>query len=169
MIRACRYEPELNRTYAEMAAHYGTVIIPARPRRPRDRAKGESAVQVVERVVLAPLRDRTFFSLAEVNQALAEGRERLNDLSFQKLPGSRRTLFETLDRPALRPLPAERYELAQWRTVRVNIDYHLWLMSSRNGCAISRAVAMCRVIRRWARHPGRGDGWRIEAKCQFAQ
>jgi transposase len=124
VIRACRYEPELNRTYAEMAAHYGTVIIPARPRKPRDRAKGENAVQVVERVVLAPLRDRAFFSLAEVNQALAEGRERLNALPFQKLPGSRRTLFETLDRPALQPLPAERYELAQWRTVRANIDYH---------------------------------------------
>ena len=71
-------------------------------------------MQVVERTVLAPLRNRTFFSLAEVNAALAEGRERLNDLPFQKLPGSRRTLFETLDRPALRPLPAERYELAQW-------------------------------------------------------
>jgi transposase len=124
VIRACRYEPELNRTYAEMAGHYGTVVIPARPRKPRDRAKGENAVQVVERVVLAALRDRTFFSLAEVNQALAEGRERLNDLPFQKLPGSRRTLFETLEKPALRPLPAERYELAQWRTVRANIDYH---------------------------------------------
>jgi transposase len=121
---ACRYEPEANRTYAEMAAHYGTVIIPARPRKPRDRAKVESAVQVGERVVLAPLRDRPFFSLAEVNQELAAGRERLNDLPFQKLPGSRRTLFETLERPALRPLPAERYELAQWRTARVNIDSH---------------------------------------------
>jgi hypothetical protein len=81
-------------------------------------------VQVVERVVLAPLRDRTFFSLAEINQALAAGRERLNDLPFKKLPGSRRTLFETRERPALRPLPAERYELAQWRTARVNIDSH---------------------------------------------
>ncbi len=128
VIRACRYEPELNRTYAEMAAHYGTVIIPARPRKPRDRAKGENAVQVVERVVLAPLRDRTFFSLAEVNQELAVGRERLNDLPFQKLPGSRRTLFETLEKSALRPLPAERYELAQWRTVRANIDYHCELV-----------------------------------------
>jgi transposase len=128
VIRACRYEPELNRTYAEMAAHYGTVIIPPRPRKPRDRAKGESAVQVVERVVLAPLRGRTFFSLAEVNHELAVGRERLNDLPFQKLPGSRRTLFEALDRPALQPLPAERYELAQWRTVRVNIDYHCELL-----------------------------------------
>jgi transposase len=124
VTRACRYEPEANRTYGEMAAHYGTVIIPSRPGKPRDRAKVESAVQVVERVVLAPLRDRPFFSLTEVNHELAAGRERLNDLPFQKLPGSRRTLFETLDRPALRPLPAERYELAQWRTVRANIDYH---------------------------------------------
>ncbi len=131
VIRACRYEPELNRTYAEMAAHYGTVIIPARPRKPRDRAKVESAVQVVERTILAPLRDRTFFSLTEVNQALAEGRERLNDIPFQKLPGSRRTLFETLEKSALRPLPAERYELAQWRTARANIDYH---------CALFRNV-----------------------------
>jgi transposase len=131
---ACRYEPEANRTYAEMAAHYGTVILPARPRKPRDRAKVESAVQVAERGVLAPLRDRAFFSLAEVNAALAEGRERLNALPFQKLPGSRRTLFETLDRPALRPLPAERYELAQWRTARVNIDAHCDVLRNFYSC-----------------------------------
>jgi len=124
VTRACRYEPELNRTYAEMAAHYGTVILPARPRKPRDRAKVESAVQVVERWVLAPLRHRTFFSLAELNQELAVLRDRLNDTPFQKLPGTRRTLFETLERPALRPLPPQRYELAQWRRARVNIDYH---------------------------------------------
>lgn len=124
VTRACRYEPELNRTYAEMAAHYGTVIMPARPRKPRDRAKVESAVQVVERWVLAPLRHRTFFSLAELNQELAALRDRLNDTPFQKLPGTRRTLFETLERPALRPLPSQRYELAQWRKARVNIDHH---------------------------------------------
>ena len=131
---ACRYEPEANRTYAEMAAHYGTVILPARPRKPRDRAKVESAVQVVERTILAPLRDRPFFNLGEVNAALAEGRERLNDLPFQKLPGSRRILFETLDRPALRPLPAERYELAQWRTARVNIDAHCDVLRNLYSC-----------------------------------
>jgi transposase len=124
VTRACRYEPDLNRTYQEMARHYGTVPIPTRPRRPRDNAKAESAVQVVERVVLAPLRDQLFFSLAEVNAALRDGRERLNDMPFQKLPGSRRTQFETLEKPALRPLPPERYELAQWQTVRANIDYH---------------------------------------------
>lgn len=124
VTRACRYEPGLNRTYEEMAAHYGTVILPARPRKPRDRAKVESAVQVVERWVLAPLRHRTFFSLAELNQELAVLRDRLNDTPFQKLPGTRRALFETLDRPALRPLPPQRYELAQWRTARVNLDYH---------------------------------------------
>lgn len=131
---ACRYEPEANRTYAEMATHYGTVIIPARPRKPRDRAKAESAVQVVERTILAPLRDRPFFGLAEVNAALAEGRERLNALPFQKLPGSRRTLFEMLDRPALRPLPAERYELAQWRIARVNIDSHCEVLRNLYSC-----------------------------------
>ena len=128
VTRACRYEPALNRTYQEMARHYGTVPIPTRPRKPRDNAKAESTVQVVERVVLAPLRDELFFSLAEVNEALREGRERLNDMPFQKLPGSRRTRFETFEKPVLRPLPPERYELAQWQTVRANIDYHCQLV-----------------------------------------
>jgi len=124
VTRACRYEPDLNRTYQDLMRHYGTVAIPTRPRTPRDNAKAENAVQNVERVILAPLRDRIFFSLAEINEALREGRERLNDLPFQKLPGSRRTQFETLEKPALRPLPPERYELATWKTVRANIDYH---------------------------------------------
>jgi len=127
VTRACRYEPTLNRTYQEMTQHYGTVPIPTRPRKPRDNAKAESGVQVVERVVLAPLRDELFFSLAEVNEALRAGRERLNDMPFQKLPGSRRTQFEAFEKPALRPLPPERYELAQWQTVRANIDYHCQL------------------------------------------
>jgi transposase len=124
VTRACRYEPDLNRVYGEMAAHYGTVAIPTRPRHPRDNAKAENAVGNVERQVIAPLRDERFFSLVEVNGALADGRERLNDLPFQKLPGTRRTWFETLERPALRPLPPERYELAQWRKCRANVDYH---------------------------------------------
>jgi transposase len=128
VTRACRYEPALNPTYQEMARHYGTVPIPTRPRKPRDNAKAESTVQVVERVVLAPLRDELFLSLAEVNEALREGRERLNDMPFQKLPGSQRTRFETFEKPALRPLPPERYELAQWQTVRANIDYHCQLV-----------------------------------------
>ncbi len=121
----CRYEPGLVRSYEEMAAHYGTVILPARPRKPRDKAKVETAVQVVERWVLAPLRHRTFTSLPELNQAIREGIEALNHRPFQKLSGSRRTLFEALDRPALKPLPAQRYEYAEWKRAKVNIDYHV--------------------------------------------
>jgi len=123
--RACRYEPDLNPTYQEMAAHYGTVVIPARPRKPRDKAKVEVAVQVVEQWILATLRHRTFFSLAEVNQAIAEELEKLNRRPFQKLQGSRRSLYEMVDRPALKPLPPQRYEFARWKKARVNIDYHV--------------------------------------------
>ena len=99
-----RYEPDLNPTYPELADHYGVAVVPARVRKPRDKAKVESGVQVVERWILAALRHRTFFSLAELNAAIAELLERLNDRPFKKLPGSRRTAFEQIDRPALRPL-----------------------------------------------------------------
>lgn len=125
VARASRYEPDVNPTYAEMAAHYGTVVIPARPRHPRDKAKVEVAVQIVERWILAALRHRQFFSLAELNQAIAELLEALNNRPFQKLEGCRRSLFESLDRPALRPLPPQRYEFAEWKKARANIDYHI--------------------------------------------
>ena len=123
--RAHRYEPDINPTYHDLAHHYGVAVLPARARRPRDKAKVEVAVQVVERWILAALRNRTFFSLAELNDAIAWLLERLNQRAFRKLPGSRRSLFEQLDRPALRPLPAERYVFAEWKKVRVNIDYHV--------------------------------------------
>jgi transposase len=123
--RAHRYEPELNRTYADMAQHYGVAVLPARAARPRDKAKVEVAVQVVERWILARLRHRTFFSLAELNRAIKDLRVELNHRPFQKLPGSRHSLFESLDRPALRPLPETPYEYAEWKLVRVNIDYHV--------------------------------------------
>jgi transposase len=123
--KACRYEPDLNRTYQEMAAHYGIAVVPARPAKPRDKAKVEAAVLVVERWILAALRRRKFFSLAELDEAMAELLERLNNRPFRKREGTRRTLFETLDQPALRPLPAERFEYGEWRTARVNIDYHI--------------------------------------------
>jgi transposase len=123
--RAHRYEPELNRTYADMAQHYGIAVIPARAARPRDKAKVEVAVQVVERWILARLRHRTFFSLAELNRDITDLRVELNHRPFKKLPGSRQSLFESLDRPALRPLPATPYEYAEWKLVRVNIDYHV--------------------------------------------
>ena len=124
---AHRYEPELNPTYQDLATHYGMAIVPARVRKPRDKAKAEVGVQVVERWVLAALRHRLFFSLAELNAEIARLLERLNARPFRKLPGSRRSAFETLDRPALRPLPLERYEFAQWKKVRVHIDYHVEL------------------------------------------
>lgn len=125
VTRPCRYEPDLNPTYHEMATHYGTVIIPARPHKPRDKGKVENAVQVVERWILAPLRNRTFFSLSEVNEAIRTQLKVLNNKPFQKLEGSRRTLYESLDKPALGPLPHQRFEYAEWRKAKVNIDYHV--------------------------------------------
>jgi transposase len=120
-----RYEPDLNPTYAELARHYGVAVLPARVRKPRDKAKAEAGVLLVERWILAALRDRTCFSLAELNGEIARLLERLNRRPFKKLPGSRRALFEQLERPALRPLPAQAYAFAEWKKVRVNIDYHV--------------------------------------------
>jgi transposase len=122
---ACWYEPVLNPTYAEWAAHYGTVVLPTRPHHPRDKAPVEVSVQIAERWILAVLRHRTFTSVAEWNAAIAPLREALNDRPFRKRDGSRRTLFETVDRPALRPLPATPYEFAEWRQAKVAIDYHV--------------------------------------------
>ena len=122
---ACFYEPELNRSYAEFAQHYGVAILPTRVRKPRDKAKVETAVQVIERWILAPLRNHTFFSLSEANEAIWEQLDALNSKSFQKLPGSRRTAFLELDKPRLRPLAVEPYVFARWRHAKVNIDYHL--------------------------------------------
>ena len=123
--RAHRYEPDTHPTYHDLACHYGVAVLPARVKKPRDKAKVEVAVQVVERWILAALRHRRFFSLAELNAAIAKLLERLNHRPFRKLPGSRRSLFEQLERPALRPLPAERYVFAEWKKARVNIDYHV--------------------------------------------
>ena len=124
---AHRYEPELNPAYQDLATHYGMAIVPARVRKPRDKAKAEVAVQVVERWILAALRHRVFFSLAELNAAISMLLEHLNARPFRKLPGSRRSAFEAFDRPALRPLPTQRYEFKQWKKVRVDIDYHVEL------------------------------------------
>jgi transposase len=122
---ACYYEPDVNPTYHDFAVHYGTSVLPARAYHPRDKAKVESGVQVAERWIMAPLRHQLFASLVELNRAIAPLREALNDRRFQKMPGSRRTLFHSVDLPALRPLPPERYELAEWRVATVNIDYHI--------------------------------------------
>ncbi len=123
---ACRYEPILQRTYEEWAAHYTTAILPARPAKPRDKAKVEVAVQVAQRWILARLRHETFFALVPLNVRI---RELLADLNARPMKGyggaSRRDLFTRFDQPALRPLPAERFVYTEWRQARVNIDYHV--------------------------------------------
>jgi transposase len=125
VTKAHRYEPLLNATYQEMAAHYGCVIIPARSGKPRDKAKVEAGVLLAQRWILASLRNRIFFSIAEANVAIRERLQWLNDRPFQKLDGSRRTLFELLEKPAMRALPPRPYEYATWKTATVNIDYHV--------------------------------------------
>jgi transposase len=122
---ANRYEPELNRATAEFAHHFGTVILPARPRKPQDKAKAEIGVQVVERWIMARLRHRQFFSIAELDAAIATLLPDLNNRPFKKLPGCRRSAFEQLDVPYLRALPATRFVLAEWKRAGVNIDYHV--------------------------------------------
>lgn len=121
----CRYEPDLNPTYHDLSVFYGFTILPTRIIHPRDKAKVEAAVQGVERWVMAPLRHQTFFSLADLNRALREQLEAYNERPFQKLEGSRRSWFETLDQPALAPLPPTRYEFADWKRLTVHIDYHV--------------------------------------------
>lgn len=119
-----RFEPELNRTYEDLARHYGCAIIPARVRKPKDKAKVEKGVQDVERRILSPLRNRSFFSLDDLNTEIASLLHEYNERAFQKMPGSRRSLFQEIERPALRPLPDFPYEYADWKKARVNIDYH---------------------------------------------
>ncbi len=122
---ACRYEPGINRTYQELATHYGTAVLPTRVRRPRDKAKVETAVLIVERYILARLRNRHFLSLGDLNAAIRELLGDLNARLMRKLGASRREFFETLDRPALLPLPPEPYAYAEWRRCRVAPDYHV--------------------------------------------
>ena len=125
VAKPCRYEPDLNPTYQEMAAHYGVGVLPARPRKPRDKAKVEAGVQIAERWIIAALRHRRFFSLGELNLAIRELLEKLNQRPFKKREGSRHSLFLEVERPALRPLPAERFDLSVWSQATVNIDYHI--------------------------------------------
>lgn len=119
------YEPDLNPTYQDYAHHYGIAVVPARVRKPRDKAKVEVGVQVVERWILARLRNRVFFSLAELNQAIAELLTELNQREMKHLGQSRQQLFEAVDQPALSPLPESPYEFAVWKKARVHIDYHV--------------------------------------------
>lgn len=120
-----RYEPRANETVQDFARHYGTSVLPARPRSPRDKATAESSVQVVTRWVLARLRHQRFDTVAQVDAAIIELLPSVNERPFQKLPGSRASVFAELDAPALMPLPPQRYELARFKTVKVHIDYHV--------------------------------------------
>jgi len=123
--KACRYEPDVNPTYLDLANHYNTAILPARVRKPRDKAKVEAGVLLVERWILAKLRNHTFFSLAELNKEIQNLLSLLNNKPFKKLPGSRQSQFEQLDKPALKPLPTTPYRIAHWKKATVNIDYHV--------------------------------------------
>jgi transposase len=125
VIKACFYEPAVNRSYAEMAAHYDTAIVPARPYKPRDKAKVEVGVQVATRWIIAKLRKRQFFSLSELNAAIAIEAAALNARVTRHLGASRRALFEELEREALKQLPAEPYVYAEWKECRVGLDYHV--------------------------------------------
>src|SRR5262249_18641274 len=125
ITKACFYEPAVNRPYAEMAAHYNTAIVPARPYRARDKAKVEVAVQIATRFIIAKLRNRQFFSLCALNEAIAELVAQINTRMSRHLGASRRALFEDLERSALKPLPAEPYVFAEWKECRVGLDYHV--------------------------------------------
>ena len=122
---ACYYEPDLNPTYLELARHYGTAVLPTRVRHPKDKAKVEKGVQVVEYWLIAPLRKRQFFSIEEINEALWERLEDLNTRSMQHMERSRQEMFEELDKPVLRPLPERAFEVAEWKRAKVSIDYHV--------------------------------------------
>lgn len=125
VTKACRYEPELNLSYQQLAAHYQVAVIPARPYKPKDKSKAEVGVQIVERWIIARLRHQTFFSLHELNQGIKGLLTELNKKPFKKLPGNRLQAFEQLDKPALSPLPRHSYEFTEIKIVSVPIDYHV--------------------------------------------
>lgn len=121
----CLYEPDLNPTYAEFADHYDTAVLPTRPYKPRDKAKAENGVLNAQRWILAALRNHTFFSVDQANEAIFEKLEEFNAKKYKRLDVSRKELFEILDRPALKPLPTRRYQYGKWSKPKVNIDYHV--------------------------------------------
>jgi transposase len=125
ITKACFYEPAVNRTYADLAAHYGTAVLPARPYKPRDKAKVEAAVLLATRWIIAKLRNRQFFSLNELNEAIRDCVTQLNTRVSRHLGASRQALFDALDKPALKGLPAEPYVYAEWKECRAGFDYHV--------------------------------------------
>ena len=125
VTKACRYDPELNPSYQQLAAHYGTALVPARPLKPKDKAKAEVGVQIIERWILARLRHHTFFSLGELNVCIKALLKEVNNKPFKQLKGTRQQWFDSIDRPALLPLPKQSYQYTDITTVKVNIDYHV--------------------------------------------
>ena len=125
VTKACRYDPELNPSYQQLAAHYGTALVPARPLKPKDKAKAEVGVQIIERWILARLRHHTFFSLGELNVCIKALLKEVNTKPFKQLKGTRQQWFDSIDRPALLPLPKQSYQYTDITTVKVNIDYHV--------------------------------------------
>lgn len=125
VTRSCRYEPDLNPTYQQFAAHYNTVVVPASPYKPKDKSKAEVGVQIVERWIMARLRHEPFFSLRQLNTCIRALCIDLNARPMKKLPGSRLSQFELLDKPALKPLPDSTYIFTQIKQVKVHIDYHV--------------------------------------------
>ena len=167
IANADRYEPRANETVMDFARHYGTSFLPARPWRPQDKGKVESAVQVVERWILMRLRHQQFATIDEVNEAIAPLLERLNAKAFQKLPGSRASAFAQLDAPALKPLPAQRWELAVYKTVRVHIDQHIELEGHRYSVpqALVGQVLEARVTARTVELLHRGQRVASHQRC----
>ena len=143
---SCKYDPEINPVYAELCAHYGVAVVPARPREPRDKAKVENGVLVAQRRILAALRNRTFFSLAELNEAILVELAKLNARPMQGVGKSRDQLFEETDKPALKPLPKERFQIREWKKAKVHIDYHVAVNGSWYSVPytlIGREVEVC--------------------------
>lgn len=173
ITRACFHEPMVNRTYADLARHYRTAIVPARPYRPRDKAKVEIGVQIVGRWILARMRNRRFFSLAALNEAIHALLVELNDRPLRSWGRSRRDLFEELDRPALTPLPDEPYEYAEWKRCRVNLDYHIEI--AKHYCSVPhnlvRQEVETRVTQKTVEIFLRGKRWRriCAAPCRIAR
>ena len=125
--KSCRYEPDINPTYAEFIRHYNTAVLPARPYKPKDKAKAEGAVLLVQRWILARLRNETFLGLDQLNEAIKSLLNELNNKPFKKIPGTRKSLFEEIEKQALKPLPKVQYEYKHYKRVKVHIDYHFEL------------------------------------------
>ena len=147
--RACRYDPDITPTYYAMARHYGIAVIPARVRKPRDKAKAEAGVLLVQRWILAALRKRKFFHLEELNMAIAGLLERLNNRPFRKIQGSRKEIFESVDKPALKPLPTTRYEFFYIKLARVAINYHIEVETVKYSVPFQRRLRSAIVRRLW--------------------